>query len=103
MSDDFNTGLAITYIYEISKLINKELTSNKDINTLLELNIFISTFAENILGLKFNKTHSNKENELIEIINNIRNKYREEKNYEEADNIRDELNKLGIAINDRKK
>jgi len=103
MSDDFNTGLAISYLYEANKLINKELTGEKNILKLNALNNFITDCAENILGLTFNTNNNNtKEQELIEIINNIRNKYREEKNYEEADKIRNELNKLGITINDRR-
>lgn len=103
MSDDFNTGLAISYLYEASKLINKELTGEKNINKLKSLDNLITECAEKILGLTFNKNNSNsKEQELIEIINNIRNKYREEKNYEEADKIRNELNNLGITLNDRR-
>ena len=103
MSDDFNTGLAISYLYEIQKLINKELTNDKDKNKLLALNDFIKTCAEEILGLKFEKNSTNsKEKELVEIINSIRNKYREEKNYEEADKIRNTLNSLGYTLNDRK-
>lgn len=102
MNDDFNTGLGISYIYEANKLINKELTGEKNLNKLNALNNFITDCAENILGLTFNKnSNSFKEQELIKIINNIRNKYREEKNYEEADKIRTELNNLGITLNDR--
>ncbi len=103
MSDDFNTGLAVSYLFEASRLINKELTEDKNITKLLALNNFITECAENILGLSFKTNKENsKEQELIEIINNIRNKYREEKNYEESDKIRDELNNLGISLNDRK-
>ncbi len=103
MDDDFNTGLAISYVLESSKLINKELTGEKNKNKLIAINKFIKECAENILGLTFSKNNSNsKEQELINIINNIRNKYREEKNYEEADKLRDELNSIGITINDRK-
>lgn len=103
MNDDFNTGLAISYLYEASKLINTELNKNKTPSKLLALNNFITDCAENILGLTFTNNNSNsKEQKLIEIINNIRNKYREEKNYEAADKIRNELNNLGITPNDRK-
>ena len=103
MNDDFNTGLAISYIFEASKLINKELTENKDNNKLIALNNFIIECAQNILGLTFENSNSNsKEQELIKIINDIRNKYREDKNYEEADKIRNNLNNIGITLNDRK-
>lgn len=102
MDDDFNTGLAITYIYEVVKLINNELTTSKDINKLSSYNNFIKECAEDILGLTFESNKSSKEKELLDIISNIRNKYREEKNYSEADKIRDELKEIGITLNDRR-
>lgn len=102
MNDDFNTSLAISYILESSKLINKELNGDKNIKKLLSLRNFINECACDILGLKFNTSNVSKENELISIISNIRNKMREEKNYELADIIRDDLKKIGITLNDRK-
>lgn len=102
MDDDFNTGLAITYLYEIIKLANTELQTSKNIDKLISYNNFISEYAENILGLSFTETSSNKEAELINIIQSIRNKYREEKNYAESDKIRDELKEIGITLNDRR-
>ena len=102
MDDDFNTGLAITYLYEIVKLINSELSGNKDLNKLINYDKFIKECAEDILGLTFENNSNSKEKELLDIISNIRNKYREEKNYEEADKIRDELKKIGITLNDRR-
>ena len=103
MNDDFNTGLAISYLYEGCKIINKELLGEKNVNKLNALNNFITECGENILGLTFtNNLNFSKEKELIEIINTIRNKFRDEKNYEESDKIRNDLNKLGITLNDRK-
>ena len=102
MDDDFNTGLAITYLYEIIKLANTELQTSKNIDKLISYNNFISEYAEDILGLSFTETSSNKEAELINIIQSIRNKYREEKNYAESDKIRDELKEIGITLNDRR-
>lgn len=102
MNDDFNTGLAITYIYEIIKLINTELSTSNNIEKLISYYNFIKVYACDILGLTFNESSSNKESELIEIIQNIRNKYRDEKNYVESDKIRDELKSIGITLNDRR-
>lgn len=101
MDDDFNTGLAISYLYEVIKIANKELMGNKDINKLINVNNFIK-MTEDVLGLKFIKEDSSKEQELIDIINDIRNKYREEKNYEESDKLRDRLSSIGITVNDRR-
>ncbi len=102
MNDDFNTSLAISYILEASKLINKELNGEKNTNKLLSLKNFIQECACDILGLKFNNSNISKENELIEIISNLRTKMREEKNYELSDKIRDDLKNIGITLNDRK-
>ena len=44
---------------------------------------------------------NNKEQNLLEMINEIRNDLRANKNYEEADKIREKLNNLGITVNDR--
>jgi len=101
MDDDFNTGLAISYLYEASKLINSELNGNKTPSKLLALNNFITECAEQILGLTFTNIKNSKENELLDIIKEIRNNYRANKNYEEADKLRDKLNEAGIVINDR--
>lgn len=102
MNDDFNTSLATSYILEASKLINKELNGEKNTNKLLSLKNFIQECACDILGLKFNNSNISKENELIEIISNLRTKMREEKNYELSDKIRDDLKNIGITLNDRK-
>lgn len=102
MNDDFNTGLAITYIYEIIKLINTELSTSNNIDKLISYYNFIKVYAGDVLGLAFNESSSNKESELIEIIQNIRNKYRDEKNYVESDKIRDKLKNIGITLNDRR-
>ena len=92
----------MSYILESSKLINKELNGDKNKDKLLSLKNFIQECACEILGLKFNTSNASKENELIEIISNIRNKMREEKNYELSDKIRDDLKSIGITLNDRK-
>lgn len=102
MNDDFNTSLGVSYILESTKLINKELNGEKNINKLLSLKNFINECACEILGLKFNSSLESKENELLEIISNIRNKMREDKNYELSDKIRDDLKNIGITLNDRK-
>ncbi len=101
MDDDFNTGLSISYLYEAQKLINKTITGDKKPSMLLALDNFIKDCGEEILGLNFKNNNDSKEEELIEIINDIRKKYREEKNYKEADILRDKLKNIGISVSDR--
>ena len=101
MDDDFNTALGISYIYEIIKLANTELNQNdKDLNKLKGIDLFI-TDVENILGLKFNDEKTSNNDGLLDLILEIRNQLRSEKNYKLSDEIRDRLNSLGIEINDR--
>lgn len=59
-----------------------------------------------VLGLNFEKKESNidskKEEVLLNIIADMRQKLRQEKNYMLSDYVRDELLKNGISIQDKK-
>lgn len=100
MDDDFNTALAISYLYELTKIIN---TTN-DENKLMNINSFIDDVVTPILGLDFNdeKSESNLDDSLIKYVIELRNKAREEKRYETSDDIRDTLLNMGIVLNDSK-
>ncbi len=100
MDDDFNNPKALAAIYEFIKKINSSLDNKKEIliqarQTLLEL---LGTF-----GLGFTRKEEGvdiKLNEIIDIILNIREHARKEKNYELSDEIREKLRKVGIQIED---
>lgn len=100
MDDDFNNPKALAAIYEFIKKINSSLDNKKEIllkarETLLEL--------LGIFGLDFTKKEENadiKLNELMEIIIEIRDKARKDKNYEISDKIRIKLRETGIQIED---
>ena len=98
MDDDFNTSLAISYIYELVKIIN---TTN-DKNKLKNIKFMFENVIEPILGLSFKKEGNtdNKEDELIKYIIELRNKARSEKRFDESDNIRDSLLNMGITLKD---
>ncbi len=100
LDDDFNNPKAFAAIYEFIKNINSSLDNKQEIlieakETLLEL--------LGILGLDFTKKEEGVEiklNELMDIIINIRNKARKDKNYEISDEIREKLTKAGIQLED---
>ena len=48
------------------------------------------------------KLVAKKEKELIELLIKVRNDAKKEKNYSLADNVRDELKKIGIILEDTK-
>lgn len=109
MNDDFNTARATGVLHEITSEINKVINDSnfrltRDIYQ--DLNKSHQIFVEliNILGLKLKEPKSNiqsdKFNELVEYVLKIREEARNKKDYELADQIRDDLQKMGIKIND---
>lgn len=99
MDEDFNTSLAISYIYELVKIIN----TSKDENKLKNIKNIFDNVIEPILGLSFKKETINsdsKEDELIKYIIELRNDARSEKRFDISDNIRDNLLKMGIILKD---
>lgn len=105
MSDDFNTPLAIAEVLKFSKLAGQIISSN---NTELakQANILVK-MIEDVLGFDFKSDIINEETKsndeaLLDIISNVREKLRVNKNFELSDFIRDELSKLDISIKDKK-
>lgn len=100
MDDDFNTSLAISYIYELVKIIN----TTSDENKLKNIKYVFEKVVEPILGLSFKKndTSLSKEDALIKYIIELRNNARNEKRFDISDNIRDNLLKMGITLKDSK-
>ncbi len=99
MDDDFNTALAISYIYELVKIIN----SVNDENKLKNINAMFNEVIEPILGLSFKWDSSNEnshEDDLIKYIIELRKEARDEKRFDVSDNIRDRLQEMGITLKD---
>ncbi|MFL2768251.1 MAG: cysteine--tRNA ligase [Dehalococcoidia bacterium] len=100
MSTDLNTSLALGSIFELSKSINQSYNQNMNINksqkTLLDL--------LNILGIDIKSESINPKQDIdtlnIEKLIRDRDEFREKKNYAKADEIRDQLDAMGISIYD---
>lgn len=103
MSEDFNTPLAIVELNKINKIINASLN---DVEKLKEINKFISDLAESVLGLDFGEVVKlEKKDDIPDNVKQLASKRWEaklNKNWAEADSLREELKSLGYAINDRK-
>ncbi len=109
MDDDFNTPVAISVLFDLSREVNQILNSNEvySSESLKEIDNFYRELGGNVLGLipdefEERSVESGIESQLIELLLNIRAKARAEKNWELADWVRDELKKLGIFLEDRK-
>jgi len=109
MNDDFNTPVTIAHLFDGVKIINSiknssETITNEDLK-LLKSHYYCFVF--DILGLKneTNEASSFNKNDLgglMNLIINIRQNAKDEKNWTTSDLIRDELKKLNITIQDTK-
>ena len=108
MSDDFNTPLAIAALFEMLKDVNSALGSGKQLGPESAGYIlsFIEKLAGEVLGIiprGDSRSGSRKiEEGLVGLLIRMRNEARQNKDFAQADRIRDELQKLGVALEDGK-
>lgn len=102
LDEDLNTPGAISSIHEHIREINKLILDKG----YIELKNIVDNLKDkliNILGVELNMVKNNEiEEQLIDLLNRIREDARTNKNYELSDFIRDELLKIGIKTSDRK-
>ncbi len=107
MSDDLNTPIVISYLFDALKAINlvhdgKETISSADLG---ELKAVFSLFIEDLLGLKAeNEAGSGNEayKKAIDLLLNMRLEAKQNKDWATSDKIRNELTALGFEIKDTK-
>jgi cysteinyl-tRNA synthetase len=108
MNDDFNTPILIANIFEAVKFINKIKAGSAKISEKCYkiLSETMDSFVFDVMGLK--KTNAlqkgnDKLDDVIDVILELRNDARKNKDFSLSDKIRDMLNKKGISINDSDK
>lgn len=107
MNDDFNTPILIAQLFEGIRYINlvndaKETLTSEDIE---KINNTLSTFLFDVLGLSNQNGSSSSTEKLtgvVEMLIQMRNEARTNKNWALSDEIRDKLLALGIVIKDGK-
>ena len=99
MDDDFNTPIALSVLFDLSRDINREATNGKNVfkaqKTLLELS--------NVLGVKLDSRKIEKDSNVegfIDILIDLRSVMRDKKDFETSDLIRDRLTSLGVKLED---
>lgn len=108
MNDDLNTAKLIAELFEGTKHINNIKTGNAELSKV-DLEVFkdrFNIFLNDILGLKEElKPREDDEsvNDLMEILLEMRQNARENKDFETSDLIRDKLQAKGIIIKDTQK
>lgn len=106
MNDDFNTPIAISYLFEAANIINKINDGHAVINQtgLDKLKTLINTMIFDVLGLKNDQAENSKKyiEPLINILLEMRNEAKQNKDYKKSDEIRNKLLKAGFEIKDGK-
>jgi cysteinyl-tRNA synthetase len=105
MDNDFNTPAAISTLFDLIRDVNRDINeSNISKNSLTKLKAIIIEFGY-VLGLDFSLEPENEEDledELLDLLKYVREKLRENKNWELSDEIRNRLNDLNITLTDKK-
>jgi len=101
LNNDFNTPLALTAYYKLVREVNslaadEQITQNSAKTILAEFERM-----SDILGIQIVKVTDEEKNQINEMIKR-RDEYRMEKNYDEADKIRDEIAEKNIIFIDHK-
>ncbi len=107
INDDLNTPILISHLFDGIRMINSIHAGKEKINQKdkLELIKLYSDIVFDILGLKKTKQEkltNNVSAELVNLILNTRLEAKKNRNFATADKIRNELNKLGFVIKDKK-
>ena len=101
LDDDFNSPMLIAEIFNFSKLIAQiEKDGNagqRDRDYFLGL---FDTLLNKILGIDYSKSTSD-EDSILKILLSVRDEARVRKDFPLSDSIRDQLNKIGVKINDK--
>lgn len=104
LNDDFNTAQAIAVLFEELKTIRKQINSGDIPENVGDIKAFLRDFVDGVLGLwpqeEQSSAGNDKTHDLIELLIDIRNNARHEKNFELSDTIRDRLEELDIKLMD---
>ena len=100
LNDDFNTPMLIAELFNSSKIINDYTDKISDREKKYFLNL-MDVFLNKILGLNYSESNEINNDSILEVLKEIRNEARLNKNYDLSDKIRDKLSKIGINLNDK--
>ncbi len=108
LDDDFNTAEALAALFQFSREVNLILSSGQEISrqVLSEIDNFYRTFGEDVLGIIVEHLGAAKgkdegEEALVQVLVETRNRLRQAKQWQLADEVRSQLDRLGIILEDK--
>nr|MDO8075412.1 cysteine--tRNA ligase [Candidatus Freyarchaeota archaeon] len=106
MDDDFNTREAMPAIFELTRMVNSLDTSSRISRSTLEEALQTYNEFGQILGLfqeeERRETDEETVGKLVDILIELRNRFRKEKDWKTADYIRERMREAGILLEDSK-
>lgn len=101
MDDDFNTSAALAGLFDLVREINQARDEGADDQTLAEGQRILKELT-GVLGLELEKEEikSGDAEPFIDLLVEVRDKLRESKQWELSDKIRDDLEELGVILED---
>ena len=110
MNEDFNSPQAIAYLFDLSREINQYLNEGKQYSaeSLSKIDALYREFGDTVLGIipetldATTSTNGTIDAELIQLLIEVRQEARKQKQFELSDMIRDKLKELGILLEDTK-
>ncbi len=101
LEDDFNTHLALSAFFKFVNEINQLAASETLTKSISDLALSQFEKMVNILGLKILQISKNEINSINDLIQK-RESLRAQKQFQEADKIRDQISEMGIELIDHK-
>lgn len=99
MDDDLNTADGIAAVFELVRDINSSINGKGVSKETVNYAIKIFDMLTDVLGLVYNRKSDDSDAEIDAMIE-ARTQARKDKNWAEADRIRDELKAMGIVLED---
>ncbi|NIR87552.1 cysteine--tRNA ligase [Candidatus Bathyarchaeota archaeon] len=105
MDDDFNTALAVSALFGLTREINRYVKDHVEIRSEVKKKIMriAKRLVEDVLGIKMERRKPETDKlleDLMDLIIDIRRQMREREDWDTADEIRAKLRALGLVLED---
>lgn len=104
LNDDFNSPVLIAELFEASRIINS-VKDNKlkiDEANLEQLRTLMNVFVTDVLGLKDEQAGNDDLPNVLQMVVDLRNEAKQNRDYATSDKIREGLQKIGFQLKDSK-
>jgi len=104
MDDDFNSAGALGHLFDLVRVINQARDADVPQSALDQAQVLLRELAEDVFGLRLERQETEIKGAapFVDLLVDFRGQLREQKLWELSDQLRDQLDELGILIEDSK-